>query len=748
MIIQPLKMLSQLNKILCLICIILFACSCANYKLHQSNDTKDWKSAKETPNNPVTHSIYLIGDVGIGKEIKTNPTLALLKKHLDTASQNSSVLFLGNNVSRNGMPSSLDEEERTMAERQLDQQIDILSNFKGKPIFLPGNRDWGHYGRKGLNRQEEYIESTLNKAIEEEDNWNNYFIPDNGCPGPEVIEVNDDLVIIVIDSQWWLLNWDLEPNVNAGCHIKSREEFSLLLEATIKDHRNKNIVFASHHCFNSVGPHGGHFTFGNHLFPFTTVSENAYVPLPVVGSLYLFLRSAGILPQDEANVHYKKLKDLTLDFASANGEYIFVSGHEHSLQYLKHKGQHFVVSGSGAKKTATAKSQKATFSYGEHGFSKIDFHKDGSAWVTFFKPNTDGTDGTTVFRHKMKGALAKNTADDVPTSFPEYETGMDSVLTFPSKREVKPLKNFASFMLGERRREVYMEKNRFASLDLSTFKGGMTVIKKGGGKQTNSLRLLGADGKEYVMRSITKDPSRGVPYPFNKLIVVNYLFNESFLGSHCFAPPTLPTLSDAANIYHANPNLYYIPKQPALGVYNDHFGGEVYLVEERASKSWPEADFFGRAEKFASTPKLISKLQKNYKHRVDQKWLARSRLFDMLIGDIDRHGDQWRWAVIETDKGYKEYRPIPRDRDNAYCTYDGFAFKLLSSYHYIVRMLGVYDETVDNPQWTYYNARHFDHHFLNQLSLEDWKKEAAYIQNNVTDDVIKEAMTFFPYTSI
>jgi hypothetical protein len=34
----------------------------------------------------------------------------------------------------------------------------------------------------------------------------------------------------------------------------------------------------------------------------------------------------------------------------------------------------------------------------------------------------------------------------------------------------------------------------------------------------------------------------------------------------------------------------------------------------------------------------------------------------MLIGDWDRHYDQWRWAEYKK-KGQVIYRPIPRDRD-------------------------------------------------------------------------------------
>jgi len=736
-------MSKQILKSLYIILGITIASSCANYKLHYANPDNNFAGKKQKLESPIAHSIFLIGDVGEGSTEAAAPTLKLLQTHLDQASKNSSVIFLGNNIAKGGMPSKSDAKKRAVAEAFLNTQLNILKNYTGQPIFLPGNQDWNKYGQKGIKRQEKYIEATLNKGIEDDDDWNNYFLPDDGCPGPDVIEINDQLVIIVIDSQWWLKDWEEQPNINAGCDVKTREAFALELESTIKDHKNKNIVFAAHHSFRSVGPHGGNFSAKNHLFPLTTDYDKGYMPLPVLGSVFLFLRSAGIFSQDDANTHYKELKKAITKPARENGEFIFVSGHDNSLQYLKYRDQHYVISGSGAKTTATAK-KDAIFSYGHKGFSKIDFLEDGSSWLSFFIPIEDGSEGTEVFRSKIKGPLPKINPDDFQKDFPIYESGKDSLLVFPSTRNIKPLGPFATYMLGKRRREVYLAKNNFATLDLSTFKGGCTVIKKGGGKQTNSLRLKGADGKEYVMRSLTKDPSRGVPYPFNQLAVVNYLFNETFLGTHCYAPLTLGLLSDAANIYHTNPGLYFVPKQPALAQYNDHFGDEVYLVEERQSESWPEADFFGNAEKFASTPKLLSKLEKGRKHHVDQKWVARSRLFDVLIGDIDRHGDQWRWAISKDENDEKVYRPIPRDRDNAYSTYDGLAYKILRPYHYIVKMLNIYEPAVQNPALTYYNARHFDHTFLNQLTKEDWLKEAAYIKENLTDKVIKESIALFP----
>jgi len=333
---------------------------------------------------------------------------------------------------------------------------------------------------------------------------------------------------------------------------------------------------------------------------------------------------------------------------------------------------------------------------------------------------------------------------EIPTHFPIFEQQLDSIKQFVITTPVKPKTNFQLFMLGEHHQPVYLNQYNFSVLDLSSYKGGLQIIKKGGGKQTNSLRLSTPDNKEYVMRSITKDVTRGIPYPFNQMALVTYLFRDNYLGSHPFGPLAVPTLADAAKVYHANPSIHFIPKQPLLGADNDLFGGEVYIVEERASKKWPELASFGNAEKFVSTPDLTEKIVKNHKHIVDQNWVARSRLFDVLIGDFDRHDDQWRWTVTEQENDRKLYRPIPRDRDQVFSKYDGFVVKLLSPYNALLRQLANYEEPVTDFKWATYNTRHFDHTFLNELTLEEWKKEASFIQAQITDEVIADAFSHFP----
>ena len=51
------------------------------------------------------HSFYLIGDAGNAEMDKTTDALRLLKTKLEKESENSTVLFLGDNIYPKGMPS-------------------------------------------------------------------------------------------------------------------------------------------------------------------------------------------------------------------------------------------------------------------------------------------------------------------------------------------------------------------------------------------------------------------------------------------------------------------------------------------------------------------------------------------------------------------------------------------------------------------------------------------------------------------
>jgi len=257
--------------------LVLFFTSCATYKKHINPSASKWKEQQTPTENPV-HTVFLIGDAGNAQLGESTPALSILKPHLEKATKNSSVVFLGDNIYPVGMPPKSKTEDRELSEHRLNAQLDILKNFKGRPIFLPGNHDWYRYGLKGLHRQEKYIEKKLNAGIEDEDDWGNYFLPDDGCSGPDVIEVNEKLVIIVIDSNWFVINWDKYPTINSGCDIKTREGFAQAFLDVLKKNRNKNVLIAMHHPLKSNGIHGGNNTFRSHFFPAPGDAKN-FVPL-------------------------------------------------------------------------------------------------------------------------------------------------------------------------------------------------------------------------------------------------------------------------------------------------------------------------------------------------------------------------------------------------------------------------------------------------------------------------------------
>src|SRR5690606_40006781 len=82
--------------------------------------------------------------------------------------------------------------------------------------------------------------------------------------------------------------------------------------------------------------------------------------------------------------------------------------------------------------------------------------------------------------------------------------------------------------------------------------------------------------------------------------------------------------------------------------------------------------------------------------------------------------------TIDMDKG-NMHRPIPRDRDQAFFVNEGVVPTLFSRRWALPKFEG-FDEEIDWPPGLAYNARHFDRSFLNELTEDDWVREAAKLR--------------------
>jgi len=267
-------------------------------------------------------------------------------------------------------------------------------------------------------------------------------------------------------------------------------------------------------------------------------------------------------------------------------------------------------------------------------------------------------------------------------------------------------------------------------------------VKRGGGSQTNSLRLVASSGQEYTMRSILKDPRRLVPSSFNRTFVKDIIADQ-FYASHPFGAFVVPPMAQAAGIYHTNPGFYYVPAQPRLGSFNPSYADNVYLVEERPDGNWEAQESFGNSKKIISTLDLVEEMIEDQDHQVDQDFTLRTRLFDILIGDWDRHDDQFRWAQFEQEDK-KIYRPIPRDRDQVFAKYDGFVLSTLKLMVPTTKKLMNFKASVPRVKWLVDNSKYFDASFLNEVQEEDFVREAQWLQTQLTDSIIENAIQSLP----
>ncbi|WP_157544053.1 BamA/TamA family outer membrane protein [Mucilaginibacter paludis] len=288
------------------------------------------------------------------------------------------------------------------------------------------------------------------------------------------------------------------------------------------------------------------------------------------------------------------------------------------------------------------------------------------------------------------------------------------------------------FLFGEDYRRLWATPVKFRVFHLSKEKGGLTILQKGGGMQSKSLRLKDATGQEWVLRSVQKNPEKVLP-PNLRASVAKDIVQDQISAEHPYASVTVPPMAQALGIPHAHPELVYVPDDPAFGDFRKDFANQVFLFEEREPLD---------VEKTDNTEKAQKKLQDDNDNRVDQKMVLRARLLDMLVGDWDRHEDQWRWERRDNDTGIV-YEPVPRDRDQVY--YDGYGvFPWLLSKHLLMAKFQSYgNKILSIGRWNR-NARYFDRYFLNGLSEQDWEQQIDFVQHTLTDELIENSVKLMP----
>lgn len=710
---------------------LIYSCSSTAPKYRKGEPTANFGYPAD---KEVEKTFYLLGDGGYSPEGGTSKALIAFKEFLkNKKTDDDYAVFLGDNVYPVGMPPKGDPG-REQAEYRLDAQLDALENYEGKVIYIPGNHDWYSERIDGLERQEKYLIDQFGKKLD--------WMPPTGC-GLEVKKITDDIEMILIDSQWYLEDWDKSPTVNDNCdEIKTREALFTEIESELKKNQDKTVIIAVHHPIFSNGIHGGQYNFNRHLYP-----TQKKIPIPILGSLAMLIRTTGgISIQDLQNERYKSFSDRLQTLVKGKERVIFVSGHEHTLQYINHDGIKQIISGSGSKENYVALGNDGLFSYSLQGFAVYDVFKDGSSWVSYYRNKNNKPD--LIYSKEVFARPKEYKKGTFPNHFPETIT----TSVYPKNKTEKS--GFYKTIWGERYRKLYGTDVKLQVADLDTLFGGLQPLLAGGGHQTVSVRVKDSLDREYNIRRIRKNAvqflqtvaykRKYIEDQFTNTAAEN-IINDFYTSAHPFAFLAIPTLSEAVGVHHTNPKLIYLPKQDKLGSFNENHGDDVYMIVERPEEHWLGKKSFGSPNHdIESTSGMFERLRRDEKYSVDEKAYVKARLFDMLIGDWDRHADQWRWAETENEDGTHVFQPIPRDRDQAFSNFDGAFFGTLKGLIGLTNQFAVYDDKLPNVQWFNIAAIGLDRSILQNTGREAWINQAEYIQSHLSDEVIEKAFAKLP----
>ena len=404
----------------------------------------------------IEKSIFITGNTWNTSNTEVLSQIALDAKSL----QNPMLLILGNAVPEKEFKNSI------------DKQLQLIKDFKKEAIFVVGNQEWSEVGHKRVKDIEKYIQKN-SKAK---------FYPDDSEPIKHNA-LGENVVLITVDSQWFLEDWNQDSYINEESEIQNRTLFFLEFENQIKKAQGKIILVAIHH-------------------PIETNTKQG-----------LWANTGGFAEGDFQNKQYRKLRSRLKTIARGTDNIIFLSGHDKNLQYLNKQVPQIISGASGALENVKNGGDQQ-FTTSKKGYVRIDIDSQGKVVANFLvieNGRAQQVFNATIL--KGGGMMNKWGTYNLKNQFPASQSA--SVYT----KEATIKSGFYKALWGKHYREFYGTNVNAPVILLDTLMGGLSPIKRGGGQQSKSLRLEDKDGKQFVMRALKKVPLNFYrPMLFKKLI--------------------------------------------------------------------------------------------------------------------------------------------------------------------------------------------------------------------------------------
>jgi len=613
---------------------------------------------------------------------------------------------------------------------------------KGKLIILAGNRDWDDSGKDGLKKVKK-----LEKYVRSFDYENVVWPLKKGCPGPKTIKLDDNVLLVTFNTQWWNHPFNKPGPQDADCNIATTDNFLEELEDALDDNSDKNVIIAGHYPIISLGEYGGHIPFQKHLFPL----DDLYIPLPVFGSLYAGYRQNIGNSRDIINENFAEIQQHLQNIISHRNSLIYLSGHERNLQILQKEQNYFINSGAPTRGKYIANDSDALLAEDKAGVIELIYYKSGKvdSKVHFYDKKT-GFNSDKTFNLYQSACIEKSTKTLVNKSYSPCKGSLVESKTTTQSIEIEKTiiageeyeaGSVKRFFWGDHYRDSWTAPVTVPILNLDTTFNGLTPYKRGGGRQTKSLKFKAGNGMRYAFRSVNKDPAKALPWNLRETIAQDIVKDQT-TTQNPYGAMAADILLNELGILHAHPKLYVMPDDERLGPFKEEFGNMLGMLEENPSKPKKGEVSFAGADKIYRSHQMFRQLYKDHNNHVATHEFARARVFDILVGDWGKHEDNWKWAAYKTHDA-KLFRPLPRDRDHVFSRWDGL-IPWLADREWAKESGENFGFEIDGLRSLMFQARHLDRFIANGLSKEEWLDAAEFVSTRITDDIIKKAVANMP----
>ncbi len=532
------------------------------------------------------------------------------------------------------------------------------------------------------------------------------------CPDPIVKELDDNHVMITLNSNWFI---DREYKFNAqnyDCDFFNEIHLLEELEDILDDYKEWNKIIVAHHGIESISERAGKGLWQKNF-------------IPIYGQLYQSFRKNIGFKQDLTSKEYHKYISLLSKITSKFDKLCILSGHDYLNHVIEDEYITHINVNSSTKKFRYSKNDKTSFVSNQEQY--LILNKNKTKWSFAFKSNGQTTELSNVFKTRKESEKK------------DQSQSKTEVLSTVKASEKYDANGLTRFFMGDGYRDEWSTPVKAPFLDISTYDGGLKPYAIGGGLQTMSIKFKSKNGKKYAFRVLDKQPEKSLS-DIARESIYRVIVQELITTMHPYGPLVANALLDATDIIHIKPELFILQQNPALGEIYQPYVGKIGTLEEKPSGKKKGREGFYGADKVVSSFDMFISLRKSHKNKIDKMAYAKARLMDMFLADWDRHEDNWKWAMFK-EGDQKIYRPIPKDRDHVFSKWSGLIPNIAD---YAINNAEDFGDKFGNLRHLNFKARFLDRELAGEISQEDWLEASRYLQEKLTDEVIDNAVTKLP----